>query len=142
MEVEQVMTVQEFFKKDVFAANVGVKLLEVNMGYAKARLIIGKQHLNAAGRTQGGVIFTLADLALAACSNSRGQLSFSLSSNITFVRGTGERDILTAEAHEKYIGRSTGYYEVDVTDQEGKLIASFHSSTFRMESKVPFTLKQ
>lgn len=78
------MTPQEFFKKDLFAEQTGVELLEVREGYSKARLVITENHLNAGHRTQGGAIFTLADLALAAAANSHGTLAFSPSSNITF----------------------------------------------------------
>ena len=59
------MTPQEFFKNDLFAENAGVVLLEVREGYSKAKLEIKPEHLNAGARTQGGAIFTLADLALA-----------------------------------------------------------------------------
>ena len=58
------MTPQEFFKKDLFAENAGVVLLEVREGYSKAKLEIKPEHLNAGARTQGGAIFTLADLSL------------------------------------------------------------------------------
>ena len=58
------MTPQEFFKNDLFAENAGVVLLEVREGYSKAKLEIKPEHLNAGARTQGGAIFTLADLAL------------------------------------------------------------------------------
>lgn len=135
------MTPQEFFKNDLFAINAGVELLEVRRGYARAQMKITKEHLNAGGRTQGGALFTLADLALAASSNSSGKLSFSLSSNITFLRASAEGDTLTAIAVEKYIGRTTGYYEVDIMNQENQLIASFRSSVFRMDRQVPFTLE-
>ena len=57
------MTPQEFFKKDLFAENAGIVLLEVREGYSKAKLEIKPKHLNAGARTQGGAIFTLADLA-------------------------------------------------------------------------------
>ncbi len=134
------MTAQEFFKNDLFAANAGIELTEIREGYAKAELKVGPQHLNAGGRTQGGAIFTLADLALAAAVNSHGTLAFSLSSSITFMRASGTGDTLTAEARERYIGRSTGYYQIDVTNQHGELIATFESSVFRKDQKLPFTL--
>ena len=51
------MTPQEFFKKDLFAENAGVVLLEVREGYSKAKLEIKPEHLNAGARTQGGAIF-------------------------------------------------------------------------------------
>ena len=113
------MTPQEFFKNDLFAENAGVVLLEARKGYSKAKLEIKPEHLNAGARTQGGAIFTLADLALAAAANSHGTLAFSLSSTITFLRASGPGDTLFAEARERYIGRSTGYYQVDITNQDG-----------------------
>ena len=79
-------------------------------------------------------------LALAAAANSHGTLAFSLSSSITFLRASGPGDTLYAEARERYIGRSTGCYQVDVTNQNGDLIATFESSVFRKDQKVPFTL--
>lgn len=136
------MTPQEFFTHDLFAKNAGVVLLEAHKGYSKAQLTIRPEHLNAGGRTQGGAIFTLADLALAAAANSHGTLAFSLSSNITFLRGSGVGDTLYAEARERYIGRSTGCYQVDVTNQHGELIATFESSVFRKEQKVPFEVAE
>lgn len=130
------------FKDDRFATNAGVELIEIKEGYSKARLVITAEHLNAGGRTQGGAIFTLADLALAAAANSHGTLAFSLSSNITFLRSSGLGDVLYAEARERYIGRTTGYYQIDVTNQEGKLIATFESSVFRKGDNITFSLPQ
>ena len=134
------MTPQEFYKKDLFADKVGVELLEIKEGYSKASLLIKEEHLNAGHRTQGGALFTLADLALAAAANSHGALAFSLSSNITFLRSRGPGDILYAEARERYAGRSTGYYQIDITNQKGELIATFESSVFRKGDTLPFTL--
>ncbi len=134
------MTPQEFFIKDRFAAQTGIKLIEIKEGYGKASVVITEEHLNAGNRTQGGVIFTLADLALAAAANSHGTLAFSLSSNITFLRGSGPGDTLCAEARERYQGRSTAFYQVDITNQNGDLIATFESSVFRKGEAVPFKL--
>ena len=131
------MTPQEFFKNDIFAKNAGIILLEVRKGYSKAKL-----EINAGARTQGGAIFTLADLALAAAANSHGTLAFSLSSTITFLRASGPGDTLFAEARERYIGRSTGCYQVDITNQDGELIATFESSVFRKDQKVPFEVQE
>lgn len=136
------MTPQEFFKNDRFADKVGIELMEVKEGYSKARLVITEEHLNAGHRTQGGALFTLADLALAAAANSHGTLALSLSSNITFLRGSGPGDTLYAEARERYIGRTTGYYQIDITNQKGDLIATFESNVFRKSDVLPFTLQQ
>ena len=74
--------------------------------------------------------------------NSHGTLAFSLSSTITFLRASGPGDTLFAEARERYIGRSTGCYQVDITNQDGELIATFESSVFRKDQKVPFEVQE
>ena len=136
------MTPQDFFKNDRFATDVGIELLEVAEGYSKAKLAITEAHLNAGHRTQGGAIFTLADLALAAAANSHGTLAFSLSSNITFLRASGPGDTLYAEARERYVGRTTGHYQIDITNQDGALIATFEASVFRKGDPLPFKVEE
>ena len=65
---------------------------------------------------------------------------FAENAGIVFLRASGPGDTLYAEARERYIGRSTGCYQVDITNQNGDLIATFESSVFRKDQKVPFTL--
>ncbi len=134
------MNPKEFFENDRFAAQSGIQLIEIKKGYSKASVTITEKHLNAGKRTQGGVIFTVADLALAAAANSHGTLAVSLSSNITFLRSSGVGDTLYAEAKERYIGRSTAFYQVEVTNQHGELIAAFESSVFCKNEPLPFKL--
>ncbi|MDR0972423.1 MAG: PaaI family thioesterase [Prevotellaceae bacterium] len=132
------MTPQAFFENDRFATEAGIELVEIRSGYARARLRVEARHLNAGKTTQGGAIFTLADLALAAAANSHGTLALSTTSNITFLRASRPGDVLTAEARERYVGRSTGCYQVDVVNQEDALIAVFEATVFRKDTPVPF----
>ena len=78
------MTIQEFLQGDKFALLAGVELLETGNGYAKARMLIKPEHLNGGGVCQGGAIFTLADLAFAAATNSHARLTLSITSTIKF----------------------------------------------------------
>ena len=99
-----------------------------------------KERLGFSEQWMSEYVYNIVLLALAAAANSHGTLAFSLSSSITFLRASGPGDTLYAEARERYIGRSTGCYQVDVTNQNGDLIATFESSVFRKDQKVPFTL--
>lgn len=93
--------------------------------------------------TQGGAIFTLADLALAAAANSHGTLAFSLSSNITFLRASRTRAIHFMPKRTNAISDEVqAVTQVDVTNQNGDLIATFESSVFRKEQKVPFEIQK
>ena len=134
------MKAKDFFKMDRFATEAGIEIVEISEGYGKTKLEITPRHLNAGNTTQGGAIFTLADLALAAAANSHGTLALSTTSNITFLRGSGPGDTLYAEAKERHTGKRTGHYQVDVTNQNGDLIATFEATVYRKDTPLPFTL--
>lgn len=125
------MTLKEFFQKDHFAALAGAELLEIRSGYARARMVVNEHHLNGGGVCQGGALFTLADLAFAAAVNSHLILTFSTSSNITYVRSVTLGELVYAEAREVVNHPRMPYVEVRLTDAEGKLVAIFTSSGYR-----------
>ncbi len=129
------MTIIDFFKRDRFAMNAGVDLLEVGNGYAKARMRVTPEHLNGGGVCQGGALFTLADLACAAAMNSHLVLTLGTSANITFVANVSEGYVY-AEAHELVDHPKMPYCEVRVTDETGRLLAIFTSSGYRKKQEI------
>ena len=56
--------------EDLFARHTGIELRDVGPGWAKASMKIQPCHFNGARTVHGGAIFTLADFAFAAASNS------------------------------------------------------------------------
>ena len=98
-------------------------------------MLITPDHLNGGGICQGGALFTLADLAFAAAVNSHLVLTFSTSSNITYVRSIAEGYVY-AEAREIVNHRRMPFAEVRLTDEEGHLLAIFTSSGYRKENAV------
>lgn len=121
---------KEFFKNDRFATRAGMEVVELREGYARTRMLVSDDHLNAGGTVQGGAIFTLADLAFAAAVNSHDVFTVSTSSNITFFRPVTS-GYLYAEAVEIVNHHRLPFAEVRVTDDEGQLIALFTSSGYR-----------
>ena len=121
---------KEFFKADRFATNAGVELVEVKSGFAKARMLVTEEHLNAGGVCQGGALFTLADLAFAAAANSHDQLTLSVNANITFLRSVKEGYVY-AEAVEVFNHHRIPFIEVRITDEAGDLIGVMTSSGYR-----------
>ncbi len=130
------MTLHEFLKQDLFARRAGVELLELRPGYAKARMEITPDHLNAAGVCQGGALFTLADLAFAAVANSYNQMTLSLSANITFLRAVS-KGTLYAEAREVHHHQRIPYIEVHITTADGEAVAILCSTGYRKKDPLP-----
>lgn len=126
----------EFFRRDSFATGIGIELLEVREGHARARLTVGDRHHNAAGVVQGGAVFTLADYAFAAASNSRGALALAIEAHVTFLRPV-RAGVLVAEAREESGGRRLSTCHVRVTDEAGELVALFTGTAYRKDVAVP-----
>ena len=126
------MDLKEFFKNDRFAAGIGAELLEVGEGYAKARMEVTPEHVNATGYCQGGALFTLADLAFAAAVNSHGQVTVAISSTITYVSNV-KSGWVYAEAREMVNHRKTPFCEVRITAEDGKLLAILTASGYRKQ---------
>ena len=117
------MNIQQFLNtNDHFAAAAGCRIIEIGEGRAVATMLVTREHLNAGGVCQGGAFFTLADLALAAVMNSRGQLTFGIQNNIMYLASAHEGDVLTAEATEIANHHKIPSVEVRITNQEGMLL--------------------
>ena len=130
------MKLSEFLLNDRFARRAGAEILTLEPGYAKVRMKVTPEHLNAAGVCQGGALFTLADLAFAAVANSYTQITLSLSANITFLKAVSEGWIL-AEAREVYHHNRIPYIEVHITQEDGTLVAIMTSSGYRKKDTLP-----
>jgi acyl-CoA thioesterase len=131
------MTIHEFLQGDRFAIAAGVELLEVSKGYARTRMEIQPMHLNGGGVCQGGAIFTLADLAFAAATNSHARLTLSITSSIHFFRSES-RGFLYAEAREVFSHKRLSNCEVNITNEAGELVASFCGTGYRKDTVLPF----
>lgn len=130
MDKSEIQALKEFFLHDEFARQNGIEIVDISDGYARTQIQIEPRHLNAGGSVQGGVLFTMADLAFAAATNSHGTLTVTSTANITFVRGASA-GVITAEARELVNHHHLPFCEVRVTDQAGNLLAIFTASGYR-----------
>ena len=130
MEDTKMEEIKHFFKKDNFVVSVGIELLEVSPGYAKAKLDIEERHLNALKTGQGGSLFTLADIAFAAAINAHGNAAVVINANMSFVKAA-TKGTLIAEAKETSISPKIATYNVDITDDNGDIIAIYQGMGYR-----------
>lgn len=125
-------------ENDKFAKGIGAQLTEVQIGFAKAELTVEEQHLNGAGVCQGGVIYTLADLAFAAVANCHGTLSLGISNTITFLKSAQKGEHISAECTELLDHHKLPYCNIEVKNEKGELIAVVTGLAYRMKRDFPF----
>lgn len=132
LETEQI---RKFFKKDRFAESLGIKLLEVSEGGAKTKMDINDEHLNGIGTVHGGALFTLADFTFAVAANSHGRVTVAINANISYMKAVSQ-GTLTAEAREISLNPKLATYTIDITDEDGELIAIFQGLAYRKREKI------
>lgn len=125
----------EFFRKDKFAERVGIELLEVSEGSARAKMEIKDHHLNAVNIVHGAAIFTLADLVFAMASNSHGNVAVAVNVNISFLKAASQ-GTLFAEATEVSRNSKLASYTIRVTNERDDLIAIFQGMVYRKKDQI------
>ena len=131
------MDIRELLNRtDRFAANAGCQITEVDEQHAVAVMTVTADHLNGGHVCQGGALFTLADLAIAALMNCQGQLTFGISNSIMFVASAHEGDILRAEAVHVSNHHKIPSVEVNVTNQNDVLICHVTGLGYRKSTSI------
>ncbi|HVX26123.1 MAG TPA: hydroxyphenylacetyl-CoA thioesterase PaaI [Parafilimonas sp.] len=123
--------VEHMIKRDAFSRWLGIEILEIKEGYSKIKMTIREEMVNGFHVSHGGIIFSLADSALAFACNNRNNLSLAMDCNISFLKQVNVGDELTAEAKEIHNGKSTGVYSINVINQNNQQVALFKGTCFR-----------
>jgi len=134
-EKDDQKSAEAFIARDRFARDMGIELVAVSPGRATARLEITEAHHNGLGMAQGGAVFTLADLAFAAASNSHGTVAVAINASISFMKATAG-GVLTAQAEEITANPKLSTYTVHVTDESGDVVAIFQGMAYRKKEPL------
>ena len=117
--------------KDRFVKEIGIELVTVSAGYAKTRMTVEPRHLNGLDLGHGGAVFTLADYAFAAASNSHGVDAVAINITMSYFKAARAGDVLTAEAKEIALSRKIGTYAISVFNQNQDTVAFMQGTAFR-----------
>lgn len=116
--------------KDHLREILGIQIVEVDDGQAKLSMKITKNHTNGIGITHGAAIFALADCAFAEAANYEDNVGIAIQADIKFLKPSSEGDTLTAEANRVSEGKTFGFYEIIVKNNE-KTIALFSGVVYK-----------
>jgi len=119
--------------KDYFRESLGINVLEIKDCYAKMSLTVKKEHINIAGFTHGGVVFSLADCAFAEAVNFGDKQAVAVQVSINYLRPTLEGDVLIAEATTVSDGKTLALCTVVVKKDE-KDVAMFSGLAYKVRT--------
>jgi len=128
-------------KKSHFAKHMGMTILDIAPGYAKAEARYSEEMCNFNGLIHGGAIFALIDEVFGAAASSHGTMVMGLNMNVTFIKPPQIDSILIAEAKEESRSRHTATYHIEVhqNDEKGdQIIAVCQALVYRKDKNLPF----
>lgn len=120
-------------ERDKFARSIGVQVIEALPERAACKLEINENHLNGLGLVNGGVLFTIADYAMAVAANANGSSTVTLNSSIDFIK-SASRGTIVAVATPVKTGRTISRYRVEVRLEENSdLLAVLSATSFTIK---------
>jgi uncharacterized protein (TIGR00369 family) len=116
---------------------IGFETKEIAEGRAIVTLAAGAKHANPMGTLHGGVLCDIADAAMGiafASTLAPGESFTTVELKINFFRPVWEAH-LQAEGKVVRRGRSIGYVECEITDENGRLVAKAASTCLALRGE-------
>jgi acyl-CoA thioesterase len=118
-------------RHDEFSRWLGLEVTALAPGSCSCRMTVRREMVNGFGFAHGGIVFSLADSALAFASNTGGKVNVSIDNTISYPAAIHGGDVLTAACAEESRTNRLGFYRVTVTNQRGDTVALFRGTVYQ-----------
>ncbi len=116
--------------EDPMARFLGIEVVKVAENYARLRLSMRPELLNAMGRGHGMVLSALADQSVAVAANTGGDTALVVELTVSFIAGVGPDETLTATATAISRKRRLSFWDVDIRDAIDHQVATARAITY------------
>ena len=124
----------KMLSQDAYSQWLGIKIIDVKLGYCKVGLTVRKDMLNSMGYAHGGVAYSLADTAFGFAANTHGNYAVSIETSINHIEALKEGDYIEAESVIKKTKSKLGFKIVEVKHGD-ELVALFKGVVYRTSKK-------
>ena len=119
-----------------FTRKLGIQTVEIREGYAKVKLAVEKDHTNFLGSVHGGCLFSIADSVAGAAASSYGDYSTTVNASINYLAAALQVKELTGEARVIKHGKRISVFQVQIRNDEGKLLVQGEFTYYDMGKKI------
>lgn len=134
-QVQADAIVKAMLAKDAFSQWLGVELVTLRPRACTLRMRVRSDMVNGFGVSHGGIVYSLADSALAFASNTNGHVTVSVDNTVSYPVPVQVGDDLIAVAEEETAGARLGFYRVTVARQDGTVVGLLHATVYRTPQK-------
>lgn len=122
--------VKGMLAKDAFSAWLGIEALEIAPRRSRLRMTVRKEMVNGFGVAHGGIVYSLADSALAFACNTHGTVTVALENSISYPAPVHVGDVLTAESSPESETNRIQFHRIIVKNQNGIVVAIFRGTVY------------
>ena len=127
---------EAMYANDNASRTLGIEIEESTPGCARMSMTVLRDFTNGHDICHGGYIFMLADSAFAYACNNYNRNTVASAASIEFIAPAKTGDRLRAIAHERTRGSKIGVYDVEVYNQDDKLLALFRGDSYQIRGEV------
>lgn len=139
MNENVIEAIRRAVEREPMAQRMNMKLVELKKGFSAVEMTYDPATMdNIYGRAHGGAIFSLIDEAFETVSQTEGTVAVALNVNVTYVSSPEADARLRAEAREISRTKKTAIYDIKVTDQDSRMIATCQALAYRTGKPIPF----
>lgn len=114
---------------DPASAALGMRVVRAEPGRAVVRMTVRADMLNGFAVAHGGLVFALADTALALACNETDAVTLVAGADIAFLSPAREDDELEAVAERRTLEGRSGIYDVRISAADGRVVAELRGRT-------------
>lgn len=117
------------FELDVCSRWLGIKIEETRLGYARLTMRVSTDFLDHRMTCHRGLLFTLAQSALAVASGDREFEAAFAGATVEYLQAVRAGEVITAEARQSFSSERRCVYDITLTDTSGKPVALVRNQT-------------
>jgi len=119
----------ELYANDPSAPALGIELVAADEHGSQVRMVVRPDMCNGFEIVHGGMVFLLADSAMAFASNSQPVPAVATTAEVDWLAQVRAGDTLTATATKRWGPKRTALWDVTVTNGAGETVALFRGRT-------------
>jgi acyl-CoA thioesterase len=122
---------RQMLERDAFSRWLGIDLVALAPGSCILTMTVREDMLNGFGVGHGGIVFSLADSAMAFACNSGPAVTVAVDNSISYPAAVRLGDQLTAVAEQESESAKLAYYRVTVRRGDESIVALFRGTVYR-----------
>ena len=128
--------VKSFLDESEFIKMLNIELLEVDEEHAKGRMPFDQKYQNPYGTMHGGSLYSLADTIAGTLANMSGKAVTTIEGNLHFLEPAWKTEYIYCEARLRRGGSHIVTVDVDITDNNEKLLDCGCYTFFRTDVDI------